>query len=342
MPLQFRATERDELDSVIAFLVTVLQGGASTPGFEAEHVAWKYYDPRADWEGSRSFVLEDAGRIVAHLAVMPGCLATESGAMRSMHFIDWAAAPDSFIAGSSLLRKLMRRFEVTFCIGGSPDNQRALPILGFKPVQATELWARPIRPWLQTRTHQYRNWKLPARFGRNLFYSLAPARDAGAWRAVEIQPKEVPQDLWSAGGGAAGARIRQAETYEYFLRSPRVPFGFYLMLENDTPRGCLCMTFPPGQARIGDIWLANASVDELTGALAAAQRAALEKEEAAEILIRTSTPALREAARRSGFRFCQQIDLMAWSAAKLQIPIEAPLIVDDACFLHGHHPQYLT
>src|SRR5690242_11297599 len=290
MALHFRATERSELDSVADFLRSVLHPEADHPTVQTAHMAWKYYEPRADWEGSRSFVLEDGGRIMAHLAVMPGCLRTSAGTVRAMHFIDWAAAPGSFIAGSSLLRRLMRQFDVTFCIGGSPDNRRALPMLGFRPLQATELYARPLRPWLQARTHQYRNWKLPLRFGRNLFYSAWPARNLGGWRALKVPPKEVPAHLWIPAQKGATTRVRQSSSYEYFIRSSDPPFRFYTLLEGKTPRGCLCLAFPPGQARIADIWLAEPSVDAFTGALAAAQQAAREAPDAAEALLRVSTP----------------------------------------------------
>jgi hypothetical protein len=343
MRLHFRATERSELNSVADFLRSVLHPEADYPTVQTKHMAWKYYEPREDWAGSRSFVLEEGDRIVAHLAVMPGCLRTSTGTVRAMHFIDWAAEPGSFIAGSSLLRKVMRQFDLTFCIGGSPDNRRALPMLGFRPAQKTELYARPLRPWLQTRTHQYRNWKLPLRFGRNLFHAVSPARNPGAWRAVEVLPKEVPERLWLPASNGATTRVRQASTYEYFIRSSCPVFRFYMLLEAENPRGCLCLAFPPGQARMADIWLAEPSVEAFTGALAVAQQAACEVPGAAEALLRVSTPMLREAAVRSGFRLIEQTDLMAWSATALPaIPIEAPLIADDACFLHSGAPQYLT
>ncbi len=343
MPFHFRATDRSELNTVAAFLRSVLHPETDHPTVQTAHMAWKYYEPRADWEGSRSFVLEDGGRIVAHVAVMPGCLRTGTGTASAMHFIDWAAAPGSFIAGSSLLRKVMRQFDVTFCIGGSPDNRRALPMLGFRAEQATELYARPLRPWLQMRTHQYRNWKLPLRLGRNLIYAALPARNPGEWRAVEVQPKEVPAALWNAGPDGATTRVRHASTYEYFIRSSRPAFRFYMLLEAETPRGCLCLAFPPGQARIADIWLAKASVNALTGALAAAQETALETPDAAEAVLRVSTPMLREAAVHSGFRLLQRTDLMAWSGTTVPAnPIEMPLIADDACYLHADGRQYLT
>ncbi len=342
MAFTFRTTAPAELPALSQYLQSILHADGGSNGFQPDHLAWKYYEPCAHWEGSRSYVLEDRGGIVAHLGIVPGKLKLGDQTLSCTHFIDWAATPGQLLSGSVLLRKVTQLFDVTFCVGGSADNRRLLPKFGFEPLEPAAIFARPIRPFRQALHHQNKNWKLPLRLGRNFIYSAIPFQSAGPWRAVPAGPRDLPEQLWETPGTGGVVHLRSAELYEYFLRSGNPPFEFYLLERSGRPAGGLCMAFPSGQARIVDIWLFGGSRDDYACALVAAQKTCLGKPGIHEVIFRASTPILKEAAVKSGLRFMLQRPIMAYPAKRIAGRfMEAPLIVDDAAYLQGREP-YLT
>jgi len=339
----FRTTAREELPALIEFLKR-LSSGPESATLLPEHLIWKYYEPRADWEGSRSYVLEEDGRIVAHLATMPSRLRLGSRTVTCTHFIDWVADPGAPLAGSVLLRKITRMFDVTFCIGGSLDNRRLLPKFGFQPSgRPAAIYARPIRPFRQVLDHQTKDWRLPLRLARNLAFSVTPLATPGSWKAVTVLPRDVSAKLWDAPGSGGAMHERSAAKCEYFLHSKHPEYEFFLLEQDGRPSGGLLLAFPPGQGRIVDIWLSDPSLEAFVHALVAAQRACMKREGVHEVMFRASTPMLREAAQRSGLRFMKEDAIMTYPAKEIgEECIEAPLIADDAAYLYSPQSRYLT
>jgi hypothetical protein len=308
------------------------------------HMNWKYYEPRQDWPGSRSYVLEEGGRIVAHLALCPGRLLTTAGPITCTHFIDWAADPGATLAGAKILQKITRLVDLTLCVGGSPDNKRLLPAFGFKPANEVSIFARPLRPFRQIRTHQYSNWKLPVRLVRNTAWKMCAPLKPGKWKATVASPGEIPEILWNVPGAGGVPRERSAALYSYMLRSPAPRFALFLLRYAERPAGCACLCFASGQARIVDIWVDRPSRQALAGAYAAAIEAALATDSSvAEAVLSISTAVQAEAARLCGFRFIRRQDMMMYPGNSIPAtPLEAPLIVDDAAFLRSRRAWYLT
>lgn len=90
---------------------------------------------------------------------------------RGIQMIDWVAAPEPAGAGVALMRKLAAQFDFIYSLGGSEITRSILPRCGF--VEHVQVWraARPLRPFAQIRTHQYRNYKLLPRLIRNWFWA---------------------------------------------------------------------------------------------------------------------------------------------------------------------------
>jgi hypothetical protein len=343
MGFHFRTSTPEELPRLMEFLRSTHGVDDNHVGFRADHLMWKYFEPREDWEGSRSYILEDKDRIVAHLAILPAKMQLGSRMATCMHFIDWVAAPGQFVPGSILLRKTAQLFDVTFCIGGSADNRRLLPKFGFQPLMPAAVYARPIRPFRQMLSHPRKDWRLPLRLGRNLAYSQIPLNSPGSWKAVPASPRDVPGEVWTPPAEDCPVHVRAPAMYEYFLRSKEPPFGFYLLEDAGRPAGGLCIAFPPGQARIADIWLLHPSPDALAQALLAAQMACMAKPGIHEAAFRASTPLMKDAALRSGLRFMVERPVMTFPAQQVAAGcIEGPLILDDAAYMHGSRPDYLT
>src|ERR1700730_2893491 len=63
------------------------------PNTAPEHLEWKYWRPRADHPGPRSFVMTRGSQILAHTAIVPGVCLAGTDSIRTLHLIDWAARP---------------------------------------------------------------------------------------------------------------------------------------------------------------------------------------------------------------------------------------------------------
>ena len=86
-----------------AAIAALLNAAGLHPVVRAEVERWKYWQPRADWAGSRSFVLADNDRLIAHGAVVPGELTWTGGSARVVFVGDWAADPAATGAGVSVM-----------------------------------------------------------------------------------------------------------------------------------------------------------------------------------------------------------------------------------------------
>jgi hypothetical protein len=58
---------------------------------EGRHLHWKYWEPRADWQGSPSYVLTRQDRIIAHTAIVPAACRWGNERLKLLHVIDRAA-----------------------------------------------------------------------------------------------------------------------------------------------------------------------------------------------------------------------------------------------------------
>src|SRR5690606_29134821 len=79
-------------------------------------------------------------------------------------------------AGLALLQRLTKQYEFVYSIGGSEHTRKALPRFGFTRVGEAMTLARPLRPWRQLAARPKDDWRLPARFARNLWWAASPAR----------------------------------------------------------------------------------------------------------------------------------------------------------------------
>src|SRR5262249_6250616 len=116
-----------------AELASFLLRAFDDPGLSgASILSWKYFRPRPDWQGSRSFAVRQGGVIVGHLRAQPVTLLTDAGEVTSIHCMDWAADRSSPGAGVIVLRKLMSMADTFVVPGGSKDTREIIPKLGFR------------------------------------------------------------------------------------------------------------------------------------------------------------------------------------------------------------------
>ena len=342
MPLTFRATEPADLPEVSRFLRQIFGVAGPDRELEPPHLQWKYFTPRPDWDGSRSYVLERGGEVAAHIAVCPGTLITKDGPARCADFIDWAADSNEMGAGAAILRRITRMVEYTFCIGGSPDNRKLLPVLGFRPANETHFFALPLRPWRQVLMHQYRNWKLPVRFVRNTYWTSRRKSAPPGWSVQKMLPGSLDTTAWPTLEESAWARRRSPAFYAYFVASPTIPMDFFgLQFERETVGGCL-VAWASGQARICDWWVRSPTPARCADALAAIV-AKVAESDVAEVVMQVSIPMGELAAKACGFKEVKQDPIMVYSKNPVPpTPLDAPMITDDGAFLGGSDPWYWT
>ena len=104
-----RATDHKDLPALSKFLVRVYNFEPPDFHFDPRLLEWKYLYPRAARQGSRSYLFERSGEIVAHGGICPVSFRLPTGRIVSGHVIvDWAADPRMPGLGVMLDRKLMQ------------------------------------------------------------------------------------------------------------------------------------------------------------------------------------------------------------------------------------------
>src|SRR5438270_4763 len=73
--------------AIAQLLKSVIGSGLPASLVSAEFLHWKFFSPRADFPGSRSYALTDAGRIEAHACEWPVSFACPPGDVKSCHLI---------------------------------------------------------------------------------------------------------------------------------------------------------------------------------------------------------------------------------------------------------------
>jgi hypothetical protein len=89
----FRSTTPTDESAIRSLLQQAYDVAPGHPMFEGRHLHWKYWEPRADWQGSRSYVLTRQDRIIAHAAIVPAVCSWGNERLKLLHVIDWAACP---------------------------------------------------------------------------------------------------------------------------------------------------------------------------------------------------------------------------------------------------------
>jgi hypothetical protein len=126
----FRPLTAADVPSVLGLFA---EAGLS-PNVGPQDLQWKYWQPRADWPGPRSFVLADGRGPIAHAALIPAWCAWGVHRIKMIHVIDWAARPGTVGAGVALMKHIGQQAQALLAIGGSAQTLRILPQIGFRPI----------------------------------------------------------------------------------------------------------------------------------------------------------------------------------------------------------------
>lgn len=346
MKSEFRATSPEDADRIAAFLNGVFHAEAGSAFTQRANLEWKYWTPRFDWQGSRSFVLERGEEITAHSGVWPLELCSESRTWKVIHLIDWAAGEGSVGAGVVLLQRLARSAEMILAIGGSDKTRRIMPSLGFREVCTYGDFARPVRPLQQALAHQYRNWKLPFRWLRNTMWSLLPGgRTPEDWSAAPVSPEGLDERALPRGSAELLLCSRRRELFAYLCGCPCARFEFFQLRQKGEVAGYVCVSFVPGIARIADLWVRSAKLEDWTAAYRLATVLARAPKDVFEVQAASSFRLGTQALLQAGYRQRGQAPVFLLDA-KQSLPggreFSFQMIDYDEAFQRGDRSSFLS
>lgn len=336
----FRASTPQDAEPIAALLTAA----GLNPNTRREDLSWKYWRERADWPGSRSYILCDRGEIVAHGNIVPGELAWGQERARIIHVVDWAAQPRAVGAGVSLMKRLGRLADILLSVGGSSATRRILPVIGFRPHSSIATCARPLRPLRILGAGGARRWKLLPRLARSTLWRLqAPSFRDGSWEAHRIGPEHahelaavLPRPVHDTGVFGRGEAL-----FQHLLQCPIVGSELYGVTRSGGMRGYFLLTFAPRQARLADLWIDSQDPADWRALIQCAVGRALQHPDAAELTAWASSPALSARFLECGFhvRGVQPVMLAVRGGCKPPSTLHVQMLDTDAAYLHHGLPE---
>jgi hypothetical protein len=309
---------------------------------EPNHLRWKYWEPHANWAGSRSYVYLRDGQIVAHGAVIPNLCLWREHRIRVLHVIDWAAKPESGGSGIALMKQIGKLTDGMLGVGGSELTQQILPMIGFKECGTTvRRYARPLRPLLRLMNPEYRSWRLASQVVRSVFWTLtAPSPRKAEWSAHRILADQLAATpiIWPRPNIGTTVFERSSASISYLLRCPATPMELYTVHSHGRPRGYFLLAFAPAQARIVDCWVDSEEPAEWSAMVQLAVEQAKAQVHVAEVVSMCSDPLLGAALVESGFHMRQAVPMWLRAAsgvARPDVTIRFLMADSDDAFLHN-------
>jgi len=342
-PIRFRSSTVADEPAIRALLQEAHGFTAVHPTLAHRHLCWKYWEPRPDWRGSRSFLLTRDAQIVAHAAVVPAACSGGNERLQLLHVIDWAARAQARGAGNALMQHIGTLGDAIVTASGSEQAWPLLPLMGFAESNTVVTqYARPIRPLLYLRqAHEARRWRLAARCLRNMYWALrapsgtAPARQARRIAREEVAAARLP---WPAARHGGAVLERSADIMSYWLQCPALPMELYAVENDAHTQGYFVLAFAPAQARLADCWLDCERPEAWEALVQLAVRQAARHADVAEVVAVCSEPLLARALQRCGFHARGARPLMVRAGAGVRFPaagIRIQMLDDDAAYRHS-------
>jgi hypothetical protein len=310
------------------------------PGLGMEQMCWKYWREFPAWEGSRSFVMEREGAVVAHGSVIPLTCSSAGQRLRIVNLIDWAALRDCTGAGITLLKRVGQMADGVFVAGGSPTAQAILPALGFKPVGTAVRFFLPLR-LLARLPGAFRGRTAAGRLGRNLLLAAARGHSGAvppAWRVRHVLPAELQSLQFPTPRLRQQERAifeRTAAEITYLLNCPAAPGKFHLVERDGVIAGYFVLTLAARQCRIADAWIDSDEVDDWRILFTLASRQAKTYPQVAELAAVANTNVETQALRQAGFPRCGRVPLRLWiRKGKGPETVRYQMADGDAAYLH--------
>jgi hypothetical protein len=346
MSTRFRPTSPDDAAAIAQLMQQVFGMDSDHPGLDAKQMAWKYWRKHPEWEGSRGFVVERDGNILAHGSVIPLRCAWGGLRLKLVELVDWVAQPNSTGAGIALLKRVAQAAEGMFIAGGTEMTQKILPALGFRESASATNFALPLRPLARLRADSVDSWKPLARFARNTIWkSRAASAISPGWKTRRIAPAGLaaaPFPMPRPSGRAAAVFERSVPAIAYMLECPAAPAEFYLVERNGVVCGYFILTLALAQCRVADAWLESNLQDDWQALYQLAASAAKAHPAVTEIVTVAGDRASAQGLALAGFRPRGQVALR-FLIPKIEPPAEIryQMVDNDAAYLYDGEGEKL-
>jgi len=350
MSLRLEQVLPEEQNQVIAFLREVFHAPQDALFLESDHVRWRFFDPHPDWNGSRSYVFRDEGRIVAHGGVVPTTFIRPSGEiLKSLSIIDWAASPAYPGFGILMSRELGALSDFRVSYGGSADaravltkahsgkgrnftSERAIgEMLGFD---------RATRPLSFLRDRTIPTWRACARAGRAFYRNFRrPLKSTGPWKAHPVERFDTPLSNATTRSSQCGLMLplRSKELLNYMLDCPSVSFKGFLLEKEGSLCGHLLLAARGQEVRVADLVIDSDRVEDWIACYTlAASWAAREFPSASRLRLVGALDFQKKALFQIGFSEESRARIYAYDPHQVLADEEVPLLNmmdNDAAYL---------
>jgi hypothetical protein len=304
MGSEFRPTSPADAEAITELLVGVFGAASTHSGISREAMFWKYWRPHPFWEGSRSYVLEQDGRMLAHGAVVPQWCRWKAHRFRAFHLIDWAALPGAPGAGKSLFRRALQLADASYGVGGSNMAQRVLPALGFKKVGKATRYVRPLHPFKRLTGGGPPTWRTVAQSGRSAVWAaLAPSAPPRGWKTIRSSPDALEPDNSPLPTTDPYSVVfdRTPQLFAFLASCPLAHVRLFSTERNPITRGYFLLAAVPGQVRIADCWLESSKPSDWRDLYLAAVAEARACPDTAEVVTMVTDDLRRHALHQAGF-----------------------------------------
>jgi hypothetical protein len=346
MALSFEATAPSDIQAVADFLISGFNTTPDAVFARPDVLRWKYFSPGPQWDSpSRSYVLSQESVIKAHCGVWPVNLRSRGDIISCNGFVDWLSEKDLPGAGVMLKKKLMRMADTGIVAGGSDDTRAVVPRIGFQHVSDVTTFARVVRPWKQSKTRPRETLaRSTARLLRNTAWSLSSGgAGKGELSAIRVDSfSELPDGIHES---SYPIPWRDAAYLNYWLSTPAVEIAGFEIRRSNEFYGYFLLTRVGGQARIADIRILSGEVEDWSEAYALAATTAAEEPDVCETVTIASTPLVRQALDKVGFRDRGSVPLFLYDPKKRlesSPPMCLNMIDGDGAYLHDPAYPYVT
>jgi len=347
MKYSFRETSPEDSPAVAEFLQGIFSSPPGAPLTEPGHLYWKSWADAPGWQGSRGYIFENAGRIVAHGTVMPlPCADSTERLLRIVHVIDWAGEPKAVGSGVNLMKRIFQMCDGILAVGGSQMTQKILPMVGFRTCAQMTRFALPLRP-LQRIAGQKMSARTIAQFGRSVLWSMqAPSMRVPGWSAERISPAGLAAfpSAWPRPTAGVTQFERSQASFEYLLGCPITPFELFAVSNSSGVCGYFLLAYTPGQVRIADLHIDSMQPDDWTSLVKLAVTQARRRQDAAEVMSIASDDLTRQALERCGFHSREDVTVRIL-CRHTDFPLGAMrlrMIDNDAAYLHRGLREFIA
>ena len=321
-------------------IIALMRGAGLQPDVAPEHLHWKYWRERADWPGSRSFVLTNGRDLLAHIAVVAGTMRVNGIVSRIVHPIDWAANPGAVGAGVRVMRHLSGVTDFLICVGGSSDTLKIMPRMGYRQMGDVIGYVRTISPLGILRRPGGSQWKRVPRIARSLMWSLsAPQSAMNGWQVRQVKADALATIVAALRAESPGVAVlgRSTVQLQAALSCPIVPTELYVLERSGRIGGYILMSYAPGQARLAAWGMDSEEPLDWSAAAYAAVDVARARGGVAELVVWSSVPAFAQVLTSCGFHarltlpiFLQAGDGQVMPSCTLQVQ----MLDSDAYYLY--------